>query len=131
MTGRSKTHPLEEKADLATSLPPGKARSASDGGVLREKARNLILARIVPDRPPDRMWGGAGVGVPCVICSASVTRDQVGLEIEYTQGVERSNYHAHVPCYAALESERHQLRLSRPAFAINEPAPADGPLKDA
>lgn len=77
-----------------------------------------MLAGILPDRPPpDRIWGGGGNGLQCVVCGASVTRDQTGLEIEFTarDGAGTGNYHMHVACYSALEFERYQLWTARDA----------------
>src|SRR5690349_19528270 len=72
-------------------------KAMSDDSILRERARALILSGILPNRPPDRMWGGAGAGDRCVVCSGSVTANQTCLEIEYTRhdGASTSNHHLH------------------------------------
>lgn len=116
MDSRGSTlYPFENKADKNVK-PVGKGQM-SDDSILREKARNLILAGILPDRPPDHMWGGAGASAQCIVCSARVKREEVRLEIEYTldDGAGTGNYHVHVRCYSALESERHKLQLARSA----------------
>src|SRR5688572_28141782 len=105
MDGLSKSYIFETKTDSGNATCEG-ARSMGGENTLQEKARNLILAGIVPHRPPDRMWGGAGVGVQCIVCDRPVKRDQTGLELEYTDGAGAAevNHHAHVPCYSALEA---------------------------
>jgi hypothetical protein len=100
----------------------------SDDNILRERARNLILAGIFPARPPDRMWGGWGGAdreVKCIVCSSPVKQGEVRLEIEYEldSGAGRSNHQVHVRCYSALESERRQLQLARRRIP---PAPRPG-----
>lgn len=81
----------------------------------REKAREVIQAGKLPNRPPDRMWGGPGVGADCTICSASVKLDELELEIEFARnggdaGV--STYHVHIPCFAAWQLECHNVDLA-------------------
>jgi hypothetical protein len=66
---------------------------------LREKAREVIRTGKLPDRRPDRTWGGAGVGAPCTICGEPVTKDQLEFEIQFAfDGVEPGldKFHVHV-----------------------------------
>jgi hypothetical protein len=75
---------------------------------LREKARKVIQAAKLPNRCPDRTWGGPGVGANCVICSAPVNHDELELEIELAregEGPGLSKYHFHIRCFAAWEAE--------------------------
>jgi hypothetical protein len=51
--------------------------------VLREKARVVIRTGTLPDRAPDRTWGGPGVGAPCSICDLPVEADQMEFEIQF------------------------------------------------
>jgi hypothetical protein len=81
----------------------------SDECTPREKAREVIQAGKLPNRRPDRMWGGPGVGADCTICGAPVKRDEVEFEIEFAgsgQGSGLHTYHVHVRCFAAWEFER-------------------------
>ena len=75
---------------------------------LREKARSLIEAGLIPKRRPDRMWGGPGVGADCTICRVWVGPGENELEIEFVRdgdGTEPDRYHVHVHCFAAWEFE--------------------------
>jgi len=75
---------------------------------LREQARAIIHDGKLPDRRPDRTWGGPGVGAPCAICEIPVTRQQMELEIQFARtdppGLDK--YHVHPRCFAAWELER-------------------------
>ncbi len=86
-----------------------------DETVLRAKAREVIRAGKLPDRRPDRSWGGPGVGAPCVVCGEAVTTDQLEFEIQFAHdgsnpGLDK--FHIHVRCYAAWEFE--SIRDGRP-----------------
>jgi hypothetical protein len=84
----------------------------SDECILREKARELIQAGTLPNRRPDRTWGGPGSGADCSICSAPVGPDEVEFEIEFDRNGDApgpSNYHVHLRCFAAWEVERRNL----------------------
>jgi hypothetical protein len=105
----------------------------NDDSVLHEQARNLILAAILPNRPPDRMWGGAGSGAPCMVCRLPVKHEQTGLEIEYAlhDGAGTSNHHVHVRCYSALETERQKIHGTPPGFGVGSAvSPPPGRLGD-
>jgi hypothetical protein len=100
-------HLLEDSVD---NLAPGTAATAgeaSDDSALRAKARTALEAGNLPNRRPDRMWGGPGVGVPCTVCGAPVTHDELELEMEFTldAGPKSSKHHIHIRCFSALEAE--------------------------
>jgi len=105
-------------ADTAEAHP-----LVSDPGGLGEQARRLMLAGILPLRPPDRMWGGAGSGAQCPVCGAPVKPEQTGLEIEHKphDGADISNLHFHVACYAAVETERDRLQQESRAAGTLSP----------
>lgn len=75
--------------------------------ILRQKAREAIRAGKLPERRPDRTWGGPGVGAHCQICNIPVARDEVELEIEFARGESPvlEKYHVHVRCFRAWEVE--------------------------
>ncbi len=80
-------------------------------GALREKARSALQAGKIPDRRPDRTWGGPGVGAACAICDLPVERDQMEFEIEFARnggnpGLDK--FHVHIRCFAAWELERRR-----------------------
>jgi hypothetical protein len=90
----------------------------TDNGALRQKVRELIQAGTLPDRPPDRMWGGPGGGGDCTICGAQVKRDEVEFEIEFArngEGTDLSRYHVHLRCFTAWDAEGHTLERARKA----------------
>ena len=46
-----------------------------DEFALRAKAREVIHTGKLPNRRPDRTWGGPGIGAPCRVCGEPVTKD--------------------------------------------------------
>ena len=96
-------HLLEGNADNLTAG----AGAAGDDSILRAKARQAIEAGILPNRRPDRMWGGPGVGAQCTICGAPVKHDELELEMEFTldDAPGPSKHHVHIRCFSALEFE--------------------------
>ena len=81
----------------------------NDECTLREKARAVIQGGKLPNRHPDRMWGGPGVGADCTICNAPVKRDELEFEIEFARDGDDSadgTYHVHIRCFAAWQFER-------------------------
>ena len=84
----------------------------SGESTLREKAREAIRAGRLPDRPPDRTWGGPGLGADCAICRAPVNHDEVEIEIEFDQGDDGcpGKSRLHVRCFAAWEFELDQMQ---------------------
>ena len=81
----------------------------SDDSTLREKARELLRSGRLPDRQPDRMWGGTAAHADCAICGASLRRDEVAFEIEFANngdGSDADRYHLHTRCFAAWDLER-------------------------
>jgi hypothetical protein len=52
---------------------------------LREQARAAIQSGKLPSRPPDRTWGGPGVGAACAVCDLPVTKDQLEFEIQFVR----------------------------------------------
>jgi hypothetical protein len=80
---------------------------------LRAKARQVLEAGEVPNRRPDRTWGGPGVGAACAVCELPVTRDQMEFEIAFLRGADYpdlAEYHVHTRCFAAWEFERRPNR---------------------
>jgi hypothetical protein len=80
-----------------------------DESTLRAKAREVVRTGRLPNRRPDRMWGGPGVDAPCTICGEPVTKTQLEFEIQFAfdgaePGLEK--FHAHVRCFSAWVFER-------------------------
>jgi hypothetical protein len=79
---------------------------------LRAKAREAIRSGRLPTKKPDRMFGGAGTGIPCAVCGESVARSDAEIEIEFnrhgaTPGLDQ--HHLHYRCFAAWEFERTKV----------------------
>jgi len=88
----------------------------NDESTLREKAREVIQTGKLPNRRPDRTWGGLGAGADCIICNAPLKPDEVEFEIEFARNGNNpglDQYHVHLRCFAAWELERDNLDLSR------------------
>lgn len=80
--------------------------------VLREKARDTIRNGKLPQRAPDRVWGGPGVGAPCSVCELPVKKDEMEFEIQFAHdgaspGLDK--FHIHIRCFAAWEFERKKM----------------------
>lgn len=84
----------------------------SDDSARREKAREVVQAGKLPNRQPDRMWGGPGVGAKCSICNVPVNRDETEFEIEFAQegaDARPQTHHVHSRCFAAWQLELPSL----------------------
>jgi hypothetical protein len=78
---------------------------------LRAKARKCVESGRMPNRSPDRLWGGKGTGAECVICGEPVVADQVEFEVEFDRiGPDSAadKYRAHLACLSAWEFERRK-----------------------
>ena len=96
----------------------------NDESVLREKAREVIQAGKLPNRRPDRTWGGLGAGAECIICRAPLKPDEVEFEIEFVRNGNNpglDQYRVHLRCFAAWELERDNLDLARRVASSTDP----------
>ena len=96
----------------------------NDESVLREKAREVIQAGKLPNRRPDRTWGGLGAGAECIICRAPLKPDEVEIEIEFVRNGNNpglDQYRVHLRCFAAWELERDNLDLARGVASSTDP----------
>ena len=78
---------------------------------LRKQAREVIQNGKLPNRAPDRTWGGPGVGVECPVCGKPVTKGELAFEIQFAHdetipGLDK--FDVHVRCFAAWEFERNK-----------------------
>lgn len=92
----------------------------SDDRVIREKAREVIHAGTLPNRFPERSWGGPGVGADCTICSVPVMRDELEFEIEFAGDGHHDTaetYHIHLRCFAVWDQERRTPAPDSPGDA--------------
>ena len=79
--------------------------------VLRERAREAMKERELPNRRPDRMWGGPGSGASCAICQTPVTAQEMGFDLEFghLSGGSVATHAMHIRCFAVWELERNEL----------------------
>jgi hypothetical protein len=85
------------------------AHPKGEDAALRDRAREIVQAGTLPNRRPDRVWGGNGRGAECVICATPVSQDEAECEIEFARSGDRPGhdvYHLHARCFMAWESER-------------------------
>jgi hypothetical protein len=78
---------------------------------VRAKAREVLQAGKLPNRRPDRTWGGPGVGAPCAVCELPVEHTQMEFEIQFARDGDNpglDKYHVHIRCFAAWEFERRR-----------------------
>jgi hypothetical protein len=81
--------------------------SDCDEQTLRQLAREALRAGVLPDRSPERMWGGSGSGTPCPVCANTVDAEEMELELEFAaDSQEGREFHLHLRCFAAWELER-------------------------
>jgi hypothetical protein len=77
---------------------------------LRRKSREAIQAGKLPNRKPDRTWGGHGAGDRCAICDCAVKADELEFELEFVRESQVSDsYHFHLHCYEIWDLERQKL----------------------
>ena len=106
----------------------GDPSQMNDEIILGQKAREAIQAGRLPDRCPDRTWGGKGTGADCVICGSRVTHDDAEFEIEFAlagAGTEPEVYRLHARCFRAWDLERQSLELGRRGIALERPPAID------
>jgi hypothetical protein len=76
---------------------------------IHQKAREAIQGGKVPNRCPQRVWGGPGSGACCAVCGDAVTQNEFEMELEFARGDGDSGvieYLFHVSCFTAWDSER-------------------------
>lgn len=97
-----------------------KEHQMSDEQALRRLAREAITAERVPAGRPKGTWGGDGTGALCDICGLSISRHEIGFEVEFSgETAPARTYHLHTQCLAAWEFERHALETEQPQKRCN------------
>jgi hypothetical protein len=82
-----------------------------DEQAVRAMAREVLDAGKLPNRRPDRTWGGRGVGAICTICELPVSSNEMEFEIEFARDGDNPDldkFHVHIRCFAAWEFERRR-----------------------
>ena len=90
---------------ISCGPPP---QGPGDDADLRRKAREVVQSETLPNRRPDRSWGGRGGGFACTVCRIPVTADEFEVELEFARpgDLEPDTHHVHVRCFHAWQTER-------------------------
>ena len=93
-----------------------------DDSMLRQMACEALQAGRLPNRTPDRMWGGAGSGAQCSICSAPVGPGEFGVKLEFASGAgaDPGNHLVHAHCFSALESLRKEREVGGTTASLGD-----------
>jgi hypothetical protein len=61
----------------------------------------------LPDRLPDRVWGGGATGARCAVCGVSTMPGEAELELEFAGDMDagRRTYHVHARCFWIFSDE--------------------------
>jgi hypothetical protein len=80
----------------------------------------MVLAGRLPDRAPERVWGGKGCGAACAVCGVRLTLEEAELELEFAPLGERGTqaYNLHPRCFAIWDSVRRELESERSASTV-------------
>src|SRR5690606_40048927 len=95
---RDRTSPFENR----TSGTNVSANGTGDESRMRKRVRAAVDAGRLPDRRPDRMWGGPGAGAICPICEGLVDHNETEIEVEIDPPDE-VGFHVHSHCFEAWE----------------------------
>jgi len=77
-----------------------------DENFLRDKVREAMQARKLPNRFPDRLFGGGPTGGRCAFCEES-THGGMEVELVFTDNGQRgqTTYYAHPRCFSIFVGE--------------------------
>jgi hypothetical protein len=91
---------------------------------LRERIRTAVAAGKLPDRPPERTWGGPGSGKDCALCGEPAMAQEAELELDYISNDGRNGpvcLHVHARCWQLWESERQSTQGRTPPPTAQTP----------
>lgn len=77
-----------------------------DAGVLRERARRLLISGKLPAADPAVSWAGSGRGEPCCVCQVLVRPDEIGFDLSFRMPQREVELHMHSRCRIAWEQAR-------------------------
>ena len=90
----------------------GRVQMTEEGNSMRGKALAAVHIGKLPDRPPDRVWGGHGNGTAtCQLCGKPLNTEEITYELEYDEepGDARPTcYSVHLQCFSAWDARRAQ-----------------------
>lgn len=70
---------------------------------LRDRARDAIRTGALPERGPERTYGGPGTGVTCAVCAVRISAADIEVEVELA--AEDRRFFMHPRCFAAWDAE--------------------------
>jgi hypothetical protein len=77
-----------------------------DEGVLRERARRLLISGKLPCADPAVSWAGSGRGEPCCVCQILVRPDEIAFDLSFRMPQREVELHMHSRCRIAWEQAR-------------------------
>jgi hypothetical protein len=77
-----------------------------DEPLLRDQARQAVEREKLPNRSPNRVWGGPGLGGICIICDKSIVKTDMEFELDFVTDDTTKTHHLHARCYSAWELVR-------------------------
>jgi hypothetical protein len=77
-----------------------------DEGVLRERARRLLISGKLPGGDPAVSWAGSGRGEPCCVCQILVRPDEIAFDLSFRMPQREVELHMHSRCRIAWEQAR-------------------------
>lgn len=104
----------------------------SEETVTGQKSLEPLQTGKVPDRRPDRLWGGRGNGKDyCQICGQRLETEDIAFDLEYRgEAGQTACYSVHLRCFNEWDLERQARDRTRARH--HETSPAKGPaLPDA
>jgi hypothetical protein len=75
-------------------------------GVLRERARRLLISGKLPFSDPAASWAGSGRGERCCVCQVLVRSDEIGFDLSFRMPQSEIELHMHSRCRIAWEQAR-------------------------
>jgi hypothetical protein len=82
-----------------------------DESRIRLKGHESTLAGKLPDRAPDRLWGGRGNGTDlCSLCGNLLNEEEISFDLEYDgeAAARPACYSVHLHCFHAWDMDREQ-----------------------
>ena len=82
-----------------------------DDALVRERVREMLIARRLPADDPTKLWAGPSLGKPCTACGETI-RTATEYELDFALSV---TILLHPRCYAIWNEERRRGSASASA----------------
>jgi hypothetical protein len=83
-----------------------------DENGMRRKEHESMRSGRLPDRRPDRLWGGHGNGTDlCNLCGNLLKKEEISFDLEYdgeARAARPACYSVHLHCFQAWDMDREQ-----------------------